>query len=61
MIRISTLLLVLALPWTLAACAAPTQEMADHPSATGATAYHTVNGALIGCTRTGFDTICKSN
>jgi hypothetical protein len=57
MIRIPILLLSLA----LAACAAPTQEMADHPNPTGATAYHTASGALIGCTRTGFDTICKAN
>jgi hypothetical protein len=56
-----TRLLTICLCFGLAACAASSApDVASQPTEQpGATSYHMAHGALVGCTKTGFDIICR--
>jgi hypothetical protein len=56
-----TRILALCLSLDLLACATPpAHDVATQPiEQPGATRYHVAHGALIACTKTGFDTICR--
>jgi hypothetical protein len=56
-----TRILPLCLCLGILACATPpAHDVATQPiEPPGATRYHMAHGALVACTKTGFDTICR--